>query len=187
MMSMQQGNNYRNTYFEIPDLTKIYGKPMTGLLFILKNEVKANAMTVPTTLRGGACRHLGLVLGVTQYENIPGTDLYTKTTYPAGPLNMRQGLTLYQITQARDYHQDDSLESSILQQINCSINNIFMYLFDTYGDITPQALQTLQDNVKTMHFDPIKPVDAILSKIDNLTSIAELAQDPISEKQKISI
>eukprot|EP00957_Ditylum_brightwellii_P187438 14275366-Ditylum_brightwellii.AAC.1 len=56
-----------------------------------------------------------------------------------------------------------------------------------YGNVTPQALQTLQDNVKAMHFDPIEPVDTIFSKIDNLADIAELAKDPISEKQKISI
>eukprot|EP00957_Ditylum_brightwellii_P089095 6784535-Ditylum_brightwellii.AAC.1 len=68
---MQQGINYRNTYFKIPDLTKIYGEPTTGLLLTLKNELKANAMTVPTILGGGACGHTGLVLGAVQYSNIP--------------------------------------------------------------------------------------------------------------------
>eukprot|EP00957_Ditylum_brightwellii_P056762 4301520-Ditylum_brightwellii.AAC.1 len=63
MMSIQQGMDYRNTYFKNPDLTKIHGEPMTGSLLTLKNKKKANAMTVPTTLRRGACGHLGLILG----------------------------------------------------------------------------------------------------------------------------
>eukprot|EP00957_Ditylum_brightwellii_P102943 7845846-Ditylum_brightwellii.AAC.1 len=40
--------------------------------------------------------------------------------------------------------------SSITQQINRNVPDIFTYLFDTYGDLTPQALQTLQDNVNAM-------------------------------------
>eukprot|EP00957_Ditylum_brightwellii_P128612 9810687-Ditylum_brightwellii.AAC.1 len=87
MMPMQQVTDYRNTYFEIPDLTKIYGEPTTGLLLTLNNKIKANTMTMPTTLGGGACGHLGLILGAVQYANIPGTTLYIKPPCP-GPLNM---------------------------------------------------------------------------------------------------
>eukprot|EP00957_Ditylum_brightwellii_P161257 12278082-Ditylum_brightwellii.AAC.1 len=97
MMPMHQGIDYRNTYFKVPDLTKIHGEPTTGLLLTLKNKIKANTMTIATTLRRGACSHLGLILGAAQYVNIPSTALYTKSTHP-GPLNMVAGLTQYQIT-----------------------------------------------------------------------------------------
>eukprot|EP00957_Ditylum_brightwellii_P183008 13939351-Ditylum_brightwellii.AAC.1 len=50
-----------------------------------------------------------------------------------------------------------AVRSSITQQISCTIPDIFTYLFDTYGDVTPQALHTLQDNAKAMHFDPAEP------------------------------
>eukprot|EP00957_Ditylum_brightwellii_P040449 3061574-Ditylum_brightwellii.AAC.1 len=146
---------------------------MTGSLLFLKNEVKANTMAVPTTLGGGAFGHLGLVLAPVQYASIPGTAVYVKTLHP-GPLNLTLGMTQYQITQVRDYHQEtlrifrevttvemalkqqivgaievkylNAVQSSIAQQINRTIPNIFTYLIDTYGDVTPQALQTLQDN-----------------------------------------
>eukprot|EP00957_Ditylum_brightwellii_P195474 14893582-Ditylum_brightwellii.AAC.1 len=62
MMTMQQGIDYRNTYFKLTDLSKIHREPTTGSLLILKNEVKENTMAVPTTLRGGVYRHLRLVL-----------------------------------------------------------------------------------------------------------------------------
>eukprot|EP00957_Ditylum_brightwellii_P021826 1646678-Ditylum_brightwellii.AAC.1 len=96
---MQQGIDYRNTYFELPDLSKIHGEPTTGLLLVLKNEVKANAMTVPTTLGGGACGHIGLVLAPVQYLSIPDTAVYVGPLHP-GPLTPTLGKIQYQITQA---------------------------------------------------------------------------------------
>eukprot|EP00957_Ditylum_brightwellii_P107898 8230708-Ditylum_brightwellii.AAC.1 len=76
MMNAQQGIDYRNLYFNLPKLSKIHGEPRTGLLLILKNEVKTNAMMVPTTLGRGACGHLGLVLAPVQYASIPGMAVY---------------------------------------------------------------------------------------------------------------
>eukprot|EP00957_Ditylum_brightwellii_P076915 5846226-Ditylum_brightwellii.AAC.2 len=76
---------------------------MTGSLLILKNEVKANAMMVPTTLDGGACGHLGLVLAPVYYSSIPGTAVYVRPTHP-GRLNLALGMTQYHITQAQDHH-----------------------------------------------------------------------------------
>eukprot|EP00957_Ditylum_brightwellii_P064628 4904958-Ditylum_brightwellii.AAC.1 len=91
---MQQGIDYRNTYFELPDLSKIHGEATTGLLLILKNEVKANVMTVPTISEGGGHGHLGLVLAPVQYNSIPGTVAYVRPPHP-GPLNLTVGLTQY--------------------------------------------------------------------------------------------
>eukprot|EP00957_Ditylum_brightwellii_P203305 15334108-Ditylum_brightwellii.AAC.1 len=184
---------------------------MTGSLLILKNEVKANAMMVPTTLGRGVCGHLRLVLAHVQYSSITGTAVYVRPMH-LGPLNLTLGMTQYQITQAQDHHQEalqifreiiavemalkqqivgaikakypKAVQSSITQQINCTIPDIFTYLFDTYGDDTPQALQTLQGNVKAMHFDPTEPVDNIFTEINDLADIADLAKDPITERQK---
>eukprot|EP00957_Ditylum_brightwellii_P082558 6276310-Ditylum_brightwellii.AAC.1 len=62
-------------------------------------------MMVPTTLGGGACRHLELVLATVQYASIPGTVAYVRPTHP-GPLNLTLGLTQFQINQAQDHHQE---------------------------------------------------------------------------------
>eukprot|EP00957_Ditylum_brightwellii_P118910 9069476-Ditylum_brightwellii.AAC.1 len=74
--------------------------------------------------------------------------------------------------------------SSITQQINCTIPDIFTYLFETYGDVTPQALQTLQDNMKAIQFDPMDPVDNIFTDIDSLADIAELEKIPSPRDKK---
>ena len=39
--------NYKNNYFEYPDLTRIIGEPTTSSLITLYNEVKSNAIAVP--------------------------------------------------------------------------------------------------------------------------------------------
>eukprot|EP00957_Ditylum_brightwellii_P158894 12094010-Ditylum_brightwellii.AAC.1 len=74
------------------------------------------------------------------------------------------------------------MQSSIIQQINCSIPDKFMSLFDIYGDVTPQALQTLQDNVKEMHFDPMELVDIIVTKF--ASSLSKWNDEPKALTEK---
>eukprot|EP00957_Ditylum_brightwellii_P033574 2544995-Ditylum_brightwellii.AAC.1 len=74
-----------------------------------------------------------------------------------------------------------AVQSSITQQIKHNIPDIFTYLFDTHRDVTPQVLQTLQDNTKAMHFNLTEPVDTIFTDIDDLADITELAKDPITK------
>jgi hypothetical protein len=40
---MPVGINYRETYFEFPELTKLQGEPDSDSLFKLQNELKGNA------------------------------------------------------------------------------------------------------------------------------------------------
>jgi hypothetical protein len=42
--------NYRNTYLEFPELTKLQGKPTSESIFKLRNELKANAQSVYSKL-----------------------------------------------------------------------------------------------------------------------------------------
>jgi hypothetical protein len=48
------GINYRETYFEFPELTKLQGEPDSASLFKLHNELKANAQSVYSNLSNGA-------------------------------------------------------------------------------------------------------------------------------------
>jgi hypothetical protein len=61
------GINYRETYFEFPELTKIHGEPTSESLFKLRNELKANAQSVYSHLSDGAHGHLALVLSDAHY------------------------------------------------------------------------------------------------------------------------
>ena len=69
--------NYKDSYFEHPFLTAIRTEPTYETLHHLKNEVKANASSVPTTLGGGNHGYLGMILTPAEYCYIAPTDLFT--------------------------------------------------------------------------------------------------------------
>ena len=64
---MSTGINYQETYFfEFPELTKIQGEPTCESLYLLRNELKANAQSVYSNLSDGAHGHLALILSDAQ-------------------------------------------------------------------------------------------------------------------------
>ena len=80
-MDNTRGIDYKNTFFEYPDVTKIHGEPTLGALLTLENEIKANAVSVHTNLGGGSHGHLGLVCSPTVYGTISATA-YNRPTNP---------------------------------------------------------------------------------------------------------
>ena len=61
-MTSTSSVNYKDSYFEHPVLTAIYGEPTYETLHHLKNEHKANASSLPTTLGGGNHGYLIMIL-----------------------------------------------------------------------------------------------------------------------------
>ena len=62
-------------------LTPIVGKPTYTTLTTLKDQLKANAASVPTTLGGGNHGYLGLILSPATYATISPTA-FIKPAYP---------------------------------------------------------------------------------------------------------
>ena len=60
--------DYVGMYFQIPKLTTIYGEPDFNMLWILRDELKANAGSVTTTLGGGLLGYLGLLFSPEEYN-----------------------------------------------------------------------------------------------------------------------
>jgi len=81
--------NYREIHFEFPTLTPIRGEPAANSLIILRNQLKANARSVPSNLGGGTLGHLGLVLSPTNYV-LTSDVLFVCPTHP-GPLTIPHG------------------------------------------------------------------------------------------------
>ena len=63
----------------------------------MKNELKANAQSVPSTLGGGRHGHLGLVLSEDEYETVTHGTPYVKPTLL--DLNTETGDTQFQLAQ----------------------------------------------------------------------------------------
>ena len=207
--------DYKNNIFQYPDLTRIIGEPTTASLITLHTQVKSNAQAVHSPLGGGENGHLGLVVTPQVYATlVPGDTPYVRPVNP-GVLQIDGNETQYQIAQRRSEHAEATrafreligVEQALIQQIvnavepkylrairnpltgkiTKTIPEIFEYLFDTYGDVSPQELRMLTSQVEALTFPPNEPVDTIFAEIDELGTIAELAQAPISDQQKINM
>ena len=100
------GIDYRSIYFAFPNLTPIDGEPDADILIKLKNQVKANASSVPSNLGGGANGYLGLVLSPATYamvSNIP----FVQPAHP-GPLAIPLGITGPMATVLRKQHIENT-------------------------------------------------------------------------------
>ena len=205
-MTVSTDIDYKNNFFEHPELSRIIGEPTTSTLITLQAEIRDNAQSVQTILVGGEHGHLGLVCSDETYQAlVPGVEPYERPTNP-GPLDIDTDdcLTQYQIAQERDQHAEAirlfrevvGVECTIIQQIVAAVEpkylralrqpgtnklqqtipKILEHLFDTYGDVTPQDLRELQSRVENLAFPIAEPVDTIFTEIDELAVIAKIAK-----------
>ena len=79
------------------------------------------------------------------------------------------------------------LRNSTTNKLTQSIPNILQYLFDAYGDVSPQEFLTLRHQLETMTFDPQGPVDVIFTEIDDLAEILDAIGDPLTGVQQTKI
>eukprot|EP00957_Ditylum_brightwellii_P027430 2073432-Ditylum_brightwellii.AAC.1 len=89
--------DYKNIVFKKSVLTHVHGKPTMATLLTSRNEVRANAQSVTTTLGGGRNGHIGMILTPTDYALIPGMSIYDRP--PQSTLVLPTGGAQYQITQ----------------------------------------------------------------------------------------
>ena len=61
--------DYATTNFEYPVLTRSHGIPTYESIRKIKNEMKANAASVPCDIGGGAHGHLRIILTRQEYTN----------------------------------------------------------------------------------------------------------------------
>ena len=81
-MTSTSSVNYKDSYFEHLVLTAICGEPTYEKTHHLKNELKSNVSSVPTTLGGGNHGYLGMILSPTEYRRIAPTDPFTRPPNP---------------------------------------------------------------------------------------------------------
>ena len=96
-------------------------------------------------------------------------------------------ILIQQIVNAIDGKYLKAIRSKTTNKINKTIPEILTYLFETYGDVSPQELMGLRTQIETMTFDPTEPVDAIFIEIEDFADIAETINDPISTVQKCKL
>ena len=96
--------NHKGSYFEQPVLTKIRREPIYETLHHLKNELKSNAGSVPTTSGGINHGYLGMILTPKEYHRITPTNPLIQPPNP-GALVPNPAGTAAHIASAEDAHR----------------------------------------------------------------------------------
>ena len=73
MASTTTDIDYKNNSFEYPELTRIHGLPTTTSLIELRDEIRANAQSVITTLGGCNWGRMGRVRSPMIYATMMGS------------------------------------------------------------------------------------------------------------------
>ena len=206
--------NYKTDLFEHERLTPIVGKPDYISLQRLKKQIKANAQAVPSTLGGGNHGMLGLVLSEVEYalvsavafvrEPYPGdltfptntTNLQSKVIENVYKKRMSKYETCIGVEKAlrqqivKAIHEDwlEPLRNSTSDMLQGTIPEIIQHLFTQHGDVSADALDTKEDAVKNMPYDPERePLDKVFTEVEHLSEFATAAGIPYSRPQKIKI
>ena len=202
----------------IDDITKgfpnqippISGQPTYDSLKNLRDLLKANAASFPSSLGGGNHGYLGLILTPAVYATVaPGTafvippnpgptaNLVGATTQPQ--INARLRTHAEQLRQWKEYKNvNDAIKNQLIGAIepmfirglrnqhvgflNQSIQNILQYLFRNYGQITPIDLEANEKRMKA-DWNPNDPIDTLVNQIEDAIEFADDAGQPFSPAQ----
>ena len=96
-------------------------------------------------------------------------------------------ILIQQIVAALDSKYVKTLGDPITNKITRSISEIFAHLFDAYGHVTPTELFELKNKVENIQFSPQEPVNTLMTEIDNLADITDLATSAITDRQRLDM
>jgi hypothetical protein len=206
------GINYRETYFEFPELTKLQGEPNSESLFKLRNELKANAQAVYSNLSDGAHGHLALVLSDAQYALITPQP-FVRPVHP-GALVIPDGTTGPMSTVMKEAHQEQlrlfrevqGVEKALIQQIVQAIEapylasirdrtsnslqgtvyQILDHLQTVHGRVSPQMLEDREQELRIMTYNTQFPIDIVFNAVEDYVDFADLGHQPLTERQIIA-
>ena len=205
--------DYISTYFQIPKLTAIFGEPTFNTLRILRDELKANAGSVVTTLGGGLLGYLGMLFSTPEYNRVaPGTP-FVRPPNP-GILVIPAGTTQHAATRMRDDHiealrtyrecidveqalikqtleaiQDKytkCLRNRLTQRVDMTLEVLLRTLFQRYGFVTQHQLSEVESTVRKYTYNVQDPLSLVFDQIEDLQLLAEAAGTPYSEPQLVS-
>ena len=177
----------------------------------MEDQLKANALTVYSTLGGGNHGYLGLVLHPSQYAQVSNTPFVMPN--PPVPFQISQNeaaheaqIRLSQHTmQIKLFQEATGVKKALLQQIVKSVDapylkalrsnitntlehlqiyDILGHLFTSYGYVSPTKLKQYEDAVRELTYDPADPIDDVFTAIENVATIAARAGSDYTHAHK---
>ena len=211
-MTVSTGINYRETYFEYPELAKVHGEPDSESIFKLHNELKANAQAVYSNLSDGAHGHLALVLSAAQYALLTN-EPFIRPVHP-GALDIPTGTTGAMATVLKEEHHEQirlfrevqGVEKALIQQIVQAVESPYLasirdrnsnsltgtvfqileHLQVAYGRVSPQMLENREQELRNMAYNTKYPIDVVFNAVEDYVDFAELGQQPLTDRQVIA-
>jgi hypothetical protein len=198
---------------EYQDLTAINGRPNYENVNTIRCQIYANTASVDS-LRGGPHGHLGQIMTPATYLTVTATP-YNNPRNP-GPLPPRPAAVppqQWEDTKAAhkraldEYNTSNNFDKAMKQQIVRAIKDpIFLkpienhitgflrvtartmlqYLFNAYGNITPQQLDVNEKMMKEQ-WDPSTPIIYLFSKIQDGVDKADAGNAPYTVNQVLAI
>ena len=92
-----------------------------------------------------------------------------------------------QLTNAFDFEIFDGLRDRTTNVINQPIPTIIKYLFEEYGELSPEELLQKEDEVKQYTYDTTFPVSSVFNEILHLKDLYELTGSTLSEDRMIRL
>ena len=194
-------------------LTPIAGEPTYQTLKALKDQLKANAASIPTTLGGGNHGYLGLILSPAAYATISPTAFVEPAypgqhpTIPAGTNAANTSTIIRQHTEdTRQWREFKNVSTALKNQLlravddiyvralrdqhvgymNQSIRNLLTHLFNNYGNITQLELEDNDTKMRAL-WDPNSPFDCLVQQLEDGQDYADDGGQPYTADQLLRI
>ena len=205
--------DYINNYFQYPELTPIHGEPTYEALQIIKDQLKSNSSSVAARLGGGSNGHLGLMLTAEEYARVSAGTPYV---FPNPPplLNIEAGTTAHETSRRNKEHTEalrtareaTDVKKALIKQIvkaieptylrtlrNTETNSItraipeiLAYLFQRYGKVTPDALNTKEMEVRSFVYNLQEPLVTLFDQVEDLQKLGDAALMPYTTRQIVN-
>ena len=198
--------------FPYSTIEKHIGEPHYQAIKEVERKIIKNASSYPSELGGGNHGYLGLILSPLKYELLTGIlfnphpNPGSFPTFPPNPTQPqiaqinathKEALRLWreqnalikaikkQITNAFEDKNLKEIEDTYTGFNNVTIQDIFTYLYDRFGDVTPTELEEAE---KTLNepFNPNEPFGLFICTIEDAVDIAEAAGCPFTPQQAMN-
>eukprot|EP00957_Ditylum_brightwellii_P102395 7805398-Ditylum_brightwellii.AAC.1 len=109
-----------------------------------------------------------------QFQISHARDLHEEHLCLFQEVNNVKYTLIQHIVNAIDAKYLTAICNPVTHKITYTIPQIFDYLFDVYGDVSPSQLQELCNKLENFNFNPYEPVDTQYTKINSFANLAKL-------------
>ena len=178
--------DYATLYFKYPAPTPINGEPPNKTLKRLKQELRANALSIETDLGGGNHGYLGLFISDLEYAKIiPTPARFEAPTWP-GTLVINPTATAVEAVHAKEAHHEQArlfrecknVEKVLLRHVQNALEHkyieplinedtglveqdlpsVLQYLDTNYGKVSSEEVKSKESEVLKFSFNPADPM-----------------------------